>query len=154
MKVDLKKVRSSVQAKKKARLASRSARSKTGATDVIRPLVTELQRMHDGGAQWSEIAAALGEQGVVDGGGKPITGRRLTALMHNIEKGAKKAKHGPEMPWPAPAAPKPKGQAGKVTLAVEMTRQTGPKPPTAAPLSERDLRLADIEKHAHLLKRR
>ena len=41
--------------------------------------------MHrEDGATWTEIAAGLAAQGVTQGDGQPITGRRLTALMHNI----------------------------------------------------------------------
>ncbi len=41
--------------------------------------------MHrEDGATWTEIVAGLAAQGVTQGDGQPITGRRLTALMHNI----------------------------------------------------------------------
>jgi hypothetical protein len=53
---------------------------KTGATEIVRKHFAELQRMHyQDGASWIEIAAGLAKQGVTQGDGKPITGRRLTA---------------------------------------------------------------------------
>ena len=44
------------------------------------------------GASWNEIAAGLAAQGVTQGGGQPLTGRRLTALMHNIRVRTEKLK--------------------------------------------------------------
>lgn len=52
---------------------------------MIRKNIRQLERMREeDGATWTEIAAGLAAQGVTQGDGKPITGRRLTALMHNI----------------------------------------------------------------------
>jgi len=67
--------------------ANGNAHCRTGATAIIEPvlpLIRDLRRQKHG---WAAIAAALGRQGVVQGvDRKPITPRRLTALIGAIEK--------------------------------------------------------------------
>lgn len=85
MNIDLEDLRNFVKQLKADRQESPIGRVKSGATEVIRKNLRQLERMHDeDGATWTEIAAGLAAQGVTQGDGKPITGRRLTALMHNI----------------------------------------------------------------------
>jgi hypothetical protein len=85
MNIDLENLRNYVTQLKADRQDSPIGRVKSGATEVIRKNLKELERMHqEDGATWTEIAAGLAAQGVTQGNGQPITGRRLTALMHNI----------------------------------------------------------------------
>lgn len=85
MSIDLERLRDYVKSLKAERQDSPIGKIKSGATEVIRKNRQELERMHrEDGATWTEIAAGLAAQGVTQGDGQPITGRRLTALMHNI----------------------------------------------------------------------
>lgn len=85
MDIDLKSLRDYVKLLKAERQDSPIGKIKSGATEIIRTNLRELERMHrEDGATWTEIAAGLAAQGVTQGDGQPITGRRLTALMHNI----------------------------------------------------------------------
>jgi hypothetical protein len=85
MDIDLEHLRDFVKQLKADRQGSPIGRVKSGATEIIRKNLRQLERMHkEDGATWTEIAAGLAAQGVTQGDGEPITGRRLTALMHNI----------------------------------------------------------------------
>jgi hypothetical protein len=86
MNIDLKQLRSHVGQLKAARQSSPIGKVKSGATEVIRNNLDELERMYrEDGVTWTEIAAGLAVQGVTQGDGQPITGKRLTALIHNIK---------------------------------------------------------------------
>jgi hypothetical protein len=85
MDIDLEHLRKFVRQLQADRQDSPIGKVKSGATEVIRKNLRQLERMHrEDGATWAEIAAGLAAQGVSQGDGQPITGRRLTALMHNI----------------------------------------------------------------------
>jgi hypothetical protein len=93
MNVDLKRLRGEVKRLKAGRVASPIGKIKTGATEIIRSNFDELERLHrEDGATWTEIASGLAAQGVTQGAGQPLTGRRLTALMHNIRTRTEKLK--------------------------------------------------------------
>lgn len=93
MNIDLKRLRGDVKRLKADRVASPIGKVKTGATEIIRSNFDELERLHrEDGATWTEIASGLAAQGVTQGKGQPLTGRRLTALMHNIRTRAEKLK--------------------------------------------------------------
>lgn len=92
MGIDLERLRTDVKKLKADRQDSPIGKTKSGATQVIRSNLAELERMYrEDGATWTEIAAGLAAQGVTQGDGQPITGRRLTALMHNIRRQASKS---------------------------------------------------------------
>ena len=158
MKIDLKRLQSDVKRLKASRVDSPIGKVKTGATEVIRKHFDELERMHhEDGASWTEIAAGLAEQGVTQGDGAPLTGRRLTALMHNIRiraeelenKGAARGRNKrPRNPSQKLGEP-----SRKVSLAPEMSRQRGSQLPDQI-VSEEDIRRAELSKHAHLLRKR
>jgi hypothetical protein len=60
---------------------------RTGATAVIEPILPLIQELRTQKHSWAAIAAALSAQGVVQGSArKPITARRLTALISAINK--------------------------------------------------------------------
>lgn len=157
--MDMKRLRSDVKLLKASRVDSPIGRVKTGATDVIRRHFDELERMHhEDGASWTEIAAGLAAQGVTQGDGQPLTGRRLTALMHNVRIRAEKlrTKGATRAPNRHPRNPsqKPDGRSSKmVSLAPEMSRLHGPQTPDQV-VSEEDIRHAELSKHAHLLRKR
>lgn len=159
MAIDLKRLRTDVTRHKAARSASPIGQIKTGATDIIRQNLRELERMHrEDGALWTEIAAGLAAQGVTQGKGHPITGRRLNKLISNIKAQATKMKN----KEPAHSlhklvrgsVRKPSWSVKKtVMLAPEMKRQQR-KVIDDRVVSEEEIRLAELRKHAHLLKKR
>ena len=60
---------------------------RTGATAVIEPILPLIREFRTKKYSWVAIAAALAKQGVVQGSErKPITARRLTALISAINK--------------------------------------------------------------------
>jgi len=159
MKIDLKRLRSEVNRLKANRIDSPIGKIKTGATEIIRRHFDELERMHhEDGASWTEIAAGLAAQGVTQGDGRPLTGRRLTALMHNIRVRAGKLRSKGPVRTPGEHLPTPiqklAGRSRKaVSLAPEMTRPRGETPPDQS-ISEEEILRAELSKHAHLLRKR
>jgi hypothetical protein len=156
MDIDLKRLRTEVKRLKAGRVASPIGKIKTGATEVIRNNFDELERMHrEDGATWPEIAGGLATQGVTQGDGLPITGRRLTALMHHIRVRADKLKGLIQVPSKTMPPVQKLGRTAKkkVSLSPEMNRQvTGSLPDKT--ISEDEIRRAELSKHAHLLGKR
>lgn len=159
MEINVKRLRSDVNQLKRRRKASPIGKVKTGATEVIRKHFAELERMHyQDGASWVEIAAGLAEQGVTQGDGKPITGRRLTALMNNIRGQAKRNDQQKSSAAREPGSVRPSGtRASKnrvsLPLAPELLRSHHGKSPELT-LSEEEIRRNELVKHAHLLPKR
>lgn len=130
-------------------------RAKTGATEIIRENLGELLRLRGEGASWSELAASLASQGVTQGDDEPLTGRRLTALINNIKardaklmEKASRSGHAPA----AASAPRARKHA-PVRLSSEMQKPVSSELPLAS-VDEQELRVAELERHAHLLKRK
>jgi hypothetical protein len=158
MTIDRKRLRTDVKQLKARRVASPIGKIKTGATEIIRANFDEIERLHhEDGASWTEIASALAAQGVTQGEGKPLTGRRLTALMHNIRTRLDKLQR------KAPARDRSRilpeclqkdGPAVKkaVSLSSEMSRPVTRDLPNET-ISEDEIRRTEFAKHAHLLKR-
>jgi hypothetical protein len=159
MKIDLKRLRSDVQRLKADRVDSPIGKRRTGATEIIREHFDELERMHyEDGASWNEIAAGLAAQGVTQGKGEAITGRRLTALMHNIRvrRAKLKTKRPFRQPGNQPPNPtqRPGGRSSKaVSLSPEMSRPKSHRQPDEV-ISEDELRRDALAKHAHLIRKR
>lgn len=158
MNIDLKRLRTDVKRLKAKRVASPIGKTKTGATEVIRNNLDELERMHlVDGATWMEIAAALAAQGVTQGDGLPITGRRLTALMHHIrvrsDKLESKSSAALGTKVPSSAQKLARGAMKTVSLSPEMGRQARDQMPEST-ISEDEIRRAELSKHAHLLGKR
>lgn len=156
MDIDLKGLRAHVKQLKAHRARSPIGKIKTGATEVIRANFEEIERLHlEHGATWTEIASGLAAQGVTQGKGQPLTGRRLTALMHNIRTRAEKLKSKAGARNRTPIASRrlrdvPTGK--RVSLSPEMNR------PAAANnlpemISEDEIRRGEPAKHAHLLRK-
>lgn len=159
MNVDLKRLRGDVKQLKARRVASPIGKIKTGATEIIRNNFDELERLHrEDGASWTEIASGLAAQGVTQGDGQPLTGRRLTALMHNIRTRAEKLKSKAivqdRIRIPPDRLQKDGRTAKKtVSLSPEMDRPLGGNSPDET-ISEDEIRRTELAKHAHLLAKR
>ena len=142
---------------KATREQSPIGRRKTGATDVIRKHFSEIQRLHfEDGVRWTELAAALADQGVTQGDGKRLTGRRLTALMNNLvrefqKKDKDKAKRMEHRDLVAPAS---NGDViGKLNLAPELTHKHTPTQQNEA-ITEEEIRQVALARHSHLLNKK
>jgi hypothetical protein len=159
MKIDLKRLRSDVHRLKAGRVDSPIGKIKTGATEIIRSHFDELERMHhEDGASWNEIAAGLAAQGVTQGDGQPLTGRRLTALLHNIRVRAATLKSKGATRSPSEHRSNPIQKLGRrstktVSLALEMSRPHNESQPDNT-ISEDEIRHAELSKHAHLFRER
>jgi hypothetical protein len=163
MKLDFRRLHREVERRKSARVTSPRGRNKTGATAIIREHLPDLERMHADGAIWDEIAAGLSTQGVTQGNGKPLTGRRLTALIHNIKNreatlapaaakaSSEAAQIGP-LHRPMKAAKQRSGRSA-LTLATEMVVRKTARVQANPDLDEQALRRAEFAKHEHLLKK-
>lgn len=156
MDIDLKGLRAHVKQLKARRASSPIGKIKTGATEVIRANFEEIERLHrEEGASWKEIASGLAAQGVTQGEGQPLTGRRLTALMHNIRTRAEKLKiKGGARNRTTMASRRvqdvPTGK--RVSLSPEMNRPAvGSNLPDS--ISEDEIRRSELAKHAHLLRK-
>ncbi|MGY4329427.1 hypothetical protein ACVWWG_003844 [Bradyrhizobium sp. LB7.2] len=159
MNIDLKGLRAHVKQLKARRATSPIGKIKTGATEVIRAAFEEIERLHrEEGASWTEIASGLAAQGVTQGDGQPLTGRRLTALMHNIRTRAEKLK-GEAIVRDRTKTPRERFQKDDptakrtVSLSPEMSRPLGGSVPELT-INEDEIRRTELAKHAHLLRKR
>jgi hypothetical protein len=159
MRIDLKRLRGDAKRLQAARVASPQGRGKTGATQIIRDNFDELERLHNlEGVTWAELASCLAAQGVTQGEGQPLTGRRLTALMHNIRVRATKLNVKKSSQDQADNSPESLRRGSRsvqksVSLSPEMARATGMRTPDPV-ISEDEIRRAELAKHAHLLRKR
>ncbi|MEW6640611.1 MAG: hypothetical protein AB1586_08890 [Pseudomonadota bacterium] len=159
MNLDLKRLRGDMKRLKAARVVSPIGKIKTGATEIIRNNFDELERLHrDDGATWTEIASGLAAQGVTQGEGQPLTGRRLTALMHNIRTRAEKLKGKAierDRTIILPDRLQKHGRTAKrtVSLSPDMNKPLGGSDPDET-ITEDEIRRAELAKHAHLLGKR
>jgi hypothetical protein len=86
MPIDTKKLLADASRLAEQRGASQS-RGRTGATEIVTAALPEIKELREHGFAWSTIAAALARQGAVQGvDRKPLTGRRLCALLSAIDK--------------------------------------------------------------------
>ena len=95
MQIDVKRLTKDCAKAQTTLAANGNAPCRTGATAIIElvlPLIRDLRKQKH---SWEAIAVALGRQGVVQGiDRKPITPRRLTALIVAIDKRERRrAKH-------------------------------------------------------------
>ena len=87
MKIDLKRLTEDCATAQAARADSCCPHRNTGATAIIEPILPLIREFRGRKFSWAAIASALSKQGVVQGGDRrPITARRLTALISAIEK--------------------------------------------------------------------
>jgi hypothetical protein len=87
MQIDAKRLTKDSAKAHAGQVASGRAHCGTGATAIIEPVLALIRDLRREKHSWSAIAAALAGQGVVQGSDRrPITARRLTALIAAIEK--------------------------------------------------------------------
>jgi hypothetical protein len=87
MSIDSKRLAKDCATAQAALAANGHGLRRTGATALIEPILTSILELRAQKHSWAAIAAALAEQGVVQGVDRePVTGRRLTALISAINK--------------------------------------------------------------------
>jgi hypothetical protein len=129
--------------------ANGHARRRTGATAVIEPVLPVIYELRARNHSWAAIAAALAKQGVVQGNGKPIMGRRLTALICAINKRVRRQED--RLAYRAKRrdlAPLPKQNH---SLALSTDLSTPAAAATIVAASEEDIRRQDFEDSVRLL---
>ena len=86
--LDLKRVRADVRKRQASRQNEirTGGRPRNGTMALLRRHLAQFEQMVAEGATWVDIAAALAAQGVSQGDGQPITGRRLTALRASLRR--------------------------------------------------------------------
>lgn len=157
MSIDRKRLRNDALRLKAERASSPVGRPRTGATEVIRKQFREINRLHfEEDVRWTEVAAALADQGVIQGDGERLTGRRLTALMRNVERQIERQNKGITDRRTrgdlAVHTNKPQ-TAARLTLASELTHKRTIIT-QHEPISEDEIRQAALVRHARLLKSR
>jgi hypothetical protein len=87
MQIDAKRLTKDCAKTQKVLATNGNAPCRTGATAIIEPVLPLIRDLRKQKHSWKVIASALGRQGVVQGvDRKPITPRRLTALIAAVEK--------------------------------------------------------------------
>lgn len=87
MRVDAKRLLEDCTVAQTNRGASSCTHRNTGATAIIEPVLPLIRELRLQKFSWAAIASALAKQGVVQGSDRrPITARRLTALISAINK--------------------------------------------------------------------
>jgi hypothetical protein len=87
MKIDSKRFAQDCATAQAASADSCHAHRNTGATALIESILPLIRELHGRKFSWAAIAFALAAQGVVQGADRrPITARRLTALVSAINK--------------------------------------------------------------------
>ncbi len=87
MKVDVPKMR---KAAKRLAEGRPDRRKSSDLMATVRPLMAVIRQLRDDKVRWAVIAASLAEQGVVEGGGRPLSQRRLTSAFSKLEAQAAK----------------------------------------------------------------
>jgi hypothetical protein len=124
---------------------------------LVRSNLVAFDELRAGGATWAEIAAGLAEQGMTQGGGEPITAKRLTALVTLVRKAdatraakvAARQERGDLLVRRKAVAKRSAG--AKLQLAAELTSL--PAAATDRGPSEGDLRREAFDRHDHLFKK-
>lgn len=137
----------------------------TGAMAIVRDNLDALEALHAAGASWVDLAAGLAAQGVTQGEGEPLTGKRLTALIASVRRQAARRvvaearrRARPDLPraalttQQAPPSDLPLRSTAS-RLAPELQAPPVPPPNDDAPLSEAEIRRIQAERHSHLFKK-
>lgn len=85
---DLSRLRRDLK-RRSAERAEAAGRRGHGSMALVREHLDAFEQLHRDGASWVDIAAALAAQGVMQGSGaslRPITGKRLTALIASVRR--------------------------------------------------------------------
>jgi hypothetical protein len=135
---------------------TREQRKGPGTTAAVRAALPTIYRLRADRVHWSEIAAALGKQGVVQGKGKnriPITTTRLTSLVRQIEAEIEKGDYKPTRGEPTGAHSQTNAlQKSTVSLSVELAADTKASDRKSPP-TEEDLRRAALGRIQDVLKK-
>jgi hypothetical protein len=127
-------------------------RQSTGTTKAVRTVLPTVYQLRKDGVSWRAIADALAVQGVVQGNRIPLTTKRLTAIVSQIEEQdrEKANKAGNRVRSDAPN--RPTEPAGRLSLSSDLT--TRPLSPDPQPSSTEDeLRSAALENIKSVLKK-
>ncbi|WP_143099535.1 hypothetical protein [Bradyrhizobium sp. cf659] len=99
----------------------RDLRRRTGATEIITAALSTIEHLRAENVPWEVIAAALAKQGAVQcADRKPLTGRRLCALLSAIRK--REARRARKRRVGADLVPKRDGQV--TTIAPELATKS------------------------------
>ncbi len=150
MALDPKRLLKDAKRLQKARLPTRAGHETTGTTRAIRAALPVIYQLREDGVSWSAIAAALADQGVVQGRDRiPLTTHRLTALVSQIEDQARN-KAGNRVRSDTPL--RPIEPARRVSLSSDLARR--PVAPDPQPSSTEDeIRSAALENIKSVLKK-
>ena len=152
MALDPRRLRQDVDARRTDRPAAAGSggRQRTGAMAVVRDHLADIETLRAEGARWGDIAAAMAAQGVTQGEGKPITERRLTALIASVRKQDAKRKSlsdsrsaRPDIERPTNAA---HGASTRLALSSELTAAPQPVVPASSREAEETLRRDSFER--------
>jgi hypothetical protein len=168
-KLDLKRLAKDIDTRRMSRPlgVGPGGRRLTGAMAIVRDNLQALEALHASGASWVDLAAGLTAQGVTQGQGEPLTGKRLTALIASIKRqaarrAAAEARRGgrPDLAGPSAVSttqrlppPDLAPSAATSRLAPELQARRVPPPGDDAPLSEAEIRRIQAERHSHLFKK-
>jgi hypothetical protein len=128
-------------------------RESTGTTKAIRTALPVIYQLRKDGVSWPAIADALAVQGVVQGKDRiPLTTKRLTAIVSQIEVQDRKKANKAGNPGRSDAPNRPTEPARRLSLSPDLT--TRPVPPDPQPSSTEDeLRSAALENIKSVLKK-
>jgi hypothetical protein len=154
MEIDSKQLRREAKRLQK----SRRRYAGPGTTEAVRAALPTIYRLRSEGVFWSEIAKALGKQGVVQGKGKcriPLTTSRLTALVRQIELQIQQAEEVLKLPSIKKRQRKENAALKKqpVSLALELRPEIEAAERRSASQSEEDLRRAALDRIQDVLKK-
>lgn len=163
-KLDLKRLAKDVDTLRQSRPVDLGpgGRRLTGAMAIVRDNLEALEALKANGSTWVDIAAGLAAQGVTQGNGDPITGKRLTALRASVmRQAAKKAEaQARRMGRPdlrrAPSSPRRLQPSPDPVTQPRLAPELQPRPvavPGDMPLTEAEIRQFQTERHSHLFKK-
>jgi hypothetical protein len=125
-----KNVRASAHRLQKAQREARAGRETTGVTAVVRALRSEIERLRFERVTWANIAAALAEHGLVQGGESlPLTATRLTAIYSQVCAQEQRRKEKEQKRHGRQDVAAIRDRAPLLTLASELTRSAGSSSP-------------------------
>jgi hypothetical protein len=154
LKPNAKDFQASARRRQKCRIEASDGRKGTGVTAAVRTLLPEIEKLRAEGVSWADIAAALSEQGIVQGKDRArLTATRLTAIFSQVRSQERRRNE--------------KGQqrhsrhdvvAGRdchlhLTLAPEMASPAKAFSPSPSHMSEEDIRAVRFNRFQDLIKK-
>ena len=153
MPLDPKQLRQDARRLQDARPGTAVGRETTGTTKVIRTALPVIYQLRKDGVSWPVIADALAVQGVVQGKDRiPLTTKRLTAIVSQIEQQDRKKANKAGNRNRSDAVQRPTAPARRLSLSPDLL--TRPTPSNPEPFStEEELRRAALESIKNVLKK-